>query len=313
MIPIVLVATDGKPGAAGALRAARALEERDGARVRALAVYEPPPQFYGLEAAGMVAGVPSPFGAAEVEALRRVAEVQLAGAGGAHWSLEVTLGGAAPAIAREAARSGAGLILLGLRPHAPVERWLGRETLLRLTHLSHVPVLAVPADVRALPRRAVVAVDLSERSLRAARVAPEVMDPGGELHLVHATWAPSRAESWSTMDWVKAYRDDVEERVEALAAELRASGGPSVRVHVRESTEPADEVVRLADELEADLIVAGSHGHGYLGRLVMGSTSGKLLHGAHCAVMIVPPAEVPRELDASAALAPILAPLGGAG
>jgi nucleotide-binding universal stress UspA family protein len=297
MISTILVATDGEQGAMGALRAARALAERDGAKVEVLAVYDPPIRSYGLEAAGMIAGVPSPFLSAAVEEVHRQVQIQLAGVGGASsWPITVRLGGVAPTIARYAAECGATMILLGLRPHGVVDRWLGRETLLRLIHLSHLPVLAVPEGARHLPQRVVAAVDLSELSHRAVRVALEVTAAGGELHLVHTTWAPSADAAWATMDWVKTYRVGVEEQIEELASEIRTSAGLDVRVHVREQQDPGSEILRVAEETGAELIVAGSHGHGYIGRIVLGSTSSKLLHTAHCAVLIAPPPEIPSEL-----------------
>lgn len=298
MISRVLVATDGTPGAMGALRMAQVLAQRDGARVEVLAVYDPPLQFYGLEAAGMIAGVPSPFGPAAVEELKRRVEVQVAGTGvgASEWPVAVKLGAVAPTIARFAEERGAALVLLGLRPHAAVERWLGRETLLRVVHLSHVPVLAVPADAEGLPRRVVAAVDLSELSLHALRTAPELVAPGGELHLLQATWAPAADEEWATMEWVKTYRTGVEERLQKLSAEIRSATTLTPYVHVRESTDPAHEVLRLAEEVGAELITAGSHGHGFFGRIVLGSVSTRLLHGAHCSVLLAPPPHFPAEL-----------------
>jgi nucleotide-binding universal stress UspA family protein len=297
MISTILVATNGEDGAIGALRLARALAERDGARVEVLAVYDPPIRFYGFEAAGMVAGVPSPFLPAAVEELHRQVQVQLAGVGGASgWPITVRVGGVAPTIARFAAECGAAIILLGLRPHGVVDRWLGRETLLRLTHLSHVPVLAVPEELHHLPRRVVAAVDLSDLSHHGARVALDVAAAGGELHLVHITWAPSPDAAWATTDWIKMYRAGVEEQIEQLASELRTSAPLDVRVHVRETQDPGGEILKVAEETGAELIVAGSHGHGYFGRIVLGSTSSRLLHAAHCAVLLAPPPAIPVEL-----------------
>lgn len=312
MISCVLVATDGTPDAMGAVEMARLLAARDGARVEVLTVFDPPMQFYGLEAVGIAAGVPSPYGLVAIEELRRRVEIQLAGVGGgaSEWPISVKVDSCAPAIARFASECGAALVLMGLRPHVAVERWLGRGTLLRVIHLSHVPVLAVPADARGLPQRVVAAVDLSELSLRAVQSLPALLAPGSQLHLVHATWAPLPGENWATMDWVKTYRTGVEERIEALASELRSSAALEVHVHVRETGDPAHEILRLADEVGAELIAAGSHGHGFLGRIVLGSVSSKLLHGARCAVLIAPPAEAPPELRPVLEMDDVLAPPG---
>jgi nucleotide-binding universal stress UspA family protein len=62
------------------------------------------------------------------------------------------------------------------------------------------------------------------------------------------------------------------------------------------SGNPAAELLRLAGETKADLIAAGSHGYGFITRLVVGSVTSKLLRGAACAVLVVPPDAAPHTL-----------------
>jgi nucleotide-binding universal stress UspA family protein len=50
---------------------------------------------------------------------------------------------------------------------------------------------------------------------------------------------------------------------------------------------PAQAILDVAKKFKAQLIIMGSHGHGALGRIFLGSTSLKVLHHAHCAVRIV--------------------------
>ncbi|MCY7379971.1 MAG: universal stress protein [Gemmatimonadaceae bacterium] len=56
----------------------------------------------------------------------------------------------------------------------------------------------------------------------------------------------------------------------------------------------------------ADLIAAGTHGHGSVARAVLGSVTSDLLRGAHCAVLLVPrePLTVRTEATAAPAAAP---------
>ncbi|MDZ7679880.1 MAG: universal stress protein [Acidimicrobiales bacterium] len=55
--------------------------------------------------------------------------------------------------------------------------------------------------------------------------------------------------------------------------------------------DPATEIVVVGEELEADLVVIGSRGRGFLGRMLLGSVSGHVVHHAHRPVLVVPPAE----------------------
>ena len=62
---------------------------------------------------------------------------------------------------------------------------------------------------------------------------------------------------------------------------------------------PADEILRLADKMGADLIAMGSHGRTGVLRLLMGSVSRKVLDQARCPVLIV---RIPDEEMAKAGL-----------
>ena len=52
---------------------------------------------------------------------------------------------------------------------------------------------------------------------------------------------------------------------------------------------PAEELVKASDG--ADMLVLGRRGMGGFPRLTMGSVTSQVVHHAHCAVLIVPPAE----------------------
>ena len=54
----------------------------------------------------------------------------------------------------------------------------------------------------------------------------------------------------------------------------------------RKSGYPAETVLQVAKELEADLIVLGSRGLGRFQSLLLGSVSDRVVHHAHCPVLI---------------------------
>ena len=52
----------------------------------------------------------------------------------------------------------------------------------------------------------------------------------------------------------------------------------------------AHVIAEIADKEGADLIVAGTRGHGPLSGLMLGSVTQRLLHIVHCPVLVIPSA-----------------------
>jgi nucleotide-binding universal stress UspA family protein len=80
---------------------------------------------------------------------------------------------------------------------------------------------------------------------------------------------------------------DVVHRLEAkLASDVsrRHAGQLDVRTVVTIG-EPAEEILRTAEETEADLIVVGTHGREFIGRLLLGSVAEAMLRRAPCPVL----------------------------
>jgi nucleotide-binding universal stress UspA family protein len=311
MARTILVATDGTEGSAGALRIARLLA-RDGSHVAILAV-RPPLYLYPGGYADAVAPIPPELTLASIEALRAPAQALAARCGLGANEVTVEIGAVVPTIARVAAQRDAELIVLGLHEGGGLGRWRARETLLRLIHLAHIPVLAVPPEASTLPRAVVVGVDFSPFSMRAAHGAIRELGPGVEVHLVHAvsdfTWAAGGPVS---SEWVATYRAGVEQRLRELAADLARSEEVTVREHIRVG-EPADEILEVADEVGAELIAVGSHGAGFIGRILLGSISGRLIHQARCALLVSPPQSIPQPLELDMTDQELVEALGQAG
>ena len=80
-----------------------------------------------------------------------------------------------------------------------------------------------------------------------------------------------------------------EEQLAALATEL---GGAGVEVDVRRSmgADVGDQVLAVAADEAADLVVIGLRRRSPVGKLLMGSVAQRILLGAECAVLAVKPA-----------------------
>jgi len=297
MLDRILIATDGHAPSLGALRAGAALARDLGTRTDVVSVLEPAPPF-ASGGAGLGGDAWGRITAAAADTLRaRVREqLELLSGDVAERAPRIVVGPPAPSIVRLAEEISAQLIVVGLGRHGIADRWFGTEVALRVMRLAHVPVLAVPHDGGSRPSRCVVAMDFTDYSRDAARVAAAMLSPGGELHLAHVLWDAQPALHRSgRSDWLREYRAIVTERLSAEVEDFAASGEFSVRSHMLLG-DPFREVLRLAGELSADLLAAGSHGAGFVGRVLMGSVSTRLVRGATCSVLVAPPRSVPGEL-----------------
>jgi nucleotide-binding universal stress UspA family protein len=135
----------------------------------------------------------------------------------------------------------------------------------------------------------VVGTDGSPSAVAAVRRAVEIAKgSGARVHLVTAyPDAPAYSEPISS----SAKREpinlhEVAESVAARAAGELASQDIEVETYAQEG-DPAQVIIEVALEHDADLIVVGARGLTGLQRFLLGSVSSKLAHHAPCSVMIV--------------------------
>jgi nucleotide-binding universal stress UspA family protein len=115
--------------------------------------------------------------------------------------------------------------------------------------------------------------DLSKCSMAAFRVARSLARAATRLVVVHVM-----EESLVASEGYLA----------SLNEQLRQLDGPdrsaTVEFHLKEG-HAAVEILRMADEIGADLIVMGTHGRTGLRRLLAGSVATTVVRGAHCPVL----------------------------
>jgi nucleotide-binding universal stress UspA family protein len=282
----LLVATDGTESADTAIAAAYAIASRTGQPVELIAVHAPIP----VVAAEVQLATTSAMEAEACASLLEQVELQLNRLRvGADWAVQVVSGDPAASIVKAAQQSGAALIVMGIGGHGIVDRIIGDELVLRVLRLGRTPVLAAAPSFLGLPTRAVAAVDFSSSSVRALRCALDVVAPRGAVTLAHVVSRDLDPSNW--LDANGGYRGTIGRAFDRVIGEVGASDIALSRRVV--AGDPAKEVTQLAKMIGAELIVAGSHGHNFLTRLLLGSVSTRLVRSGVCSVLVAPPDDSP--------------------
>ncbi|MCE2949137.1 MAG: universal stress protein [bacterium] len=196
------------------------------------------------------------------------------------------------AIAREADALDAGLVVLGARGLSFLRHAVLGTTAARLLRTSgRRPVLMVRQAPRGPYRTALVAVDFSPMS-RALIEAARRWAPGASLVLLHAFELPYEAllsrAGIDAQEIARLLASEMQrrrDRLRDLAAEagLTALDHRALVVH----GEPAQRVIAMEQECDADLIVLGKHGTQLTEELLLGSVTRQVLDGAQGDVLVV--------------------------
>jgi universal stress protein A len=136
-------------------------------------------------------------------------------------------------------------------------------------------------------------IDLEQNSLDALGVARDLaQESGGTLHLLHVARIPQEDMDVplpfaANPRWEREART----RLELIARE-NLEGRVRYQIHVV-SGMPDVDVLRVANELQADLVVMATHGRTGLKHFVLGSVAERVVREAHCPVLTLRSARKP--------------------
>lgn len=199
--------------------------------------------------------------------------------------LEVRTGRATTVIREVVADTDAQLVVLGGKHHSTLGRWVVGSTAHSLVRTLDVP-LFVSAEGHIPVRRIVVAVDLSgaaEPTVKAAVRFARVFD--AELHVLHVVEPlPIIPETP-----LRFSDDDVHEQAER---HLERYLWPEIDYEPATTSlrrgSAAETISLEARERAADLVVLGSHGKGWVDRILIGSVTERVLSALPTSVLVVP-------------------------
>jgi universal stress protein E len=281
----ILIASDLSRRSQPALRRAISLARQFGARLLLLHVVDDdqPPTLVDEACRATEAALG--------EELRRVSAGDLVPAP----SVSVIAGDPFQAIADEAHRHEAALIVMGTHRKRLLGDIFTGTTIERVMRLAGRPVLMVNRDNDVPYENVLAATDLSEPSAHALRTAHDlgVLDPA-HASVVHGFQPLGEG----MMAYAGIERERIDEHVMnndkqarmAAAAFLRDQGLAELSTRLLvEKGPPFAAIDAGIRHLQPDLLVIGTRGHGGLKHILLGSVADEVLRKVSCDVLAVPP------------------------
>lgn len=155
--------------------------------------------------------------------------------------------------------------------------------------MSWIRKILVPIDLSDCSKKALkyaIALGVRYRARLFILTCNEGYVMGPEL--IKGDLPPDSRKAQGLLELIEARsRKETEERLSRFLEDLHLEElGLEVETVVAQET-PYVEIVRQAKEQDVDLIVLGTQGRHGLGRVLLGSTTEKVVQLAHCAVMTV--------------------------
>jgi nucleotide-binding universal stress UspA family protein len=134
-------------------------------------------------------------------------------------------------------------------------------------------------------KKVIVPVDFSDSSVSAIRTALDCAESPESVHVVHGILNLQQISPYGywALDEVKTREQTATEHLAKLLEDNDIRGVKAVVL----LGEPGSEIVKYANDQQADLIVIPSHGYSGLTRMVLGSTAERVIRHAHCAVYVL--------------------------
>jgi nucleotide-binding universal stress UspA family protein len=139
------------------------------------------------------------------------------------------------------------------------------------------------------PTRILVATDGSKESELAVTTAADLAkSTDSELHVLHVGEVPLvyHPERHAYQAEYEEHEKEAQQLLEAQMQRIEGASATEAQAHLRMGRAD-EEIVELAQSIDAGLIVMGSRGHGRLRRALVGSVSESVVRHAHCPVTIV--------------------------
>lgn len=276
----ILVAYDGSDSAKNALAVASDLANRDNCWIKVLAVV---PTYDGdLD----LIGISNIKETIEGPGQKLLAEAkEMAEENGIHVLANLEQGEPFERIVRIADEENCDLIVMGRSGLSHLERELMGGVTERVIGHTEKNVLVVPEDTQFDLSNILVAADGSSNSESALDHAySAAKENGAKLTAVKVVRSDEEMIALAP-EHIRHMVENSQEYLDSLEGKC-GHNGVRLNTFVREG-EPHEQITKLASELNASLIIMGTHGRKGLSRLLMGSVTERTIGYANCPVMVI--------------------------
>jgi nucleotide-binding universal stress UspA family protein len=191
----------------------------------------------------------------------------------------------------EAVKNKCTMIVTGRRGRTGLKRLMMGSVTARVIGYSPCDVLVVPSAAKEEFRNILIAMDGSKYSARAAAEAVCLAKRSSSA-LTILSVVPRENTTHDNLDLTMKQRKKIDDVAEANAEkytretrDMAQKEGVAVKAFVV-SGKPADIIIQTAQEMNADLIVMGSHGRAGVDKLLMGSVAERVIVTSSCPVLV---------------------------
>ncbi|HTE14637.1 MAG TPA: universal stress protein [Burkholderiales bacterium] len=199
-------------------------------------------------------------------------------------------------IAKVATASAVDLIVMGAHRKQLLRDIFVGTSIERVARLRVAPVLMVNTEPTDRYQRSLVAVDLSEYSTHALQMARTLgVLPRSQVMVVHAFEVLAKGK----MSYASVSPDTIAQHIAEIANDsksallgfLDALDGEREQYVTRvKEGRPADVIIDIANEEQADVVVMGAHGRTGILKMLLGSVTEEIMQRLDRDILVVPPA-----------------------
>jgi nucleotide-binding universal stress UspA family protein len=203
--------------------------------------------------------------------------------------MEVRFGSPPVVVSAVADEHDAELVVLGGKHHSAIGRWLAGSTVHHMVRRLDRPILVTGPLTQKAPggsiRRVLAAVDLSRAAAPTLDAAERFATLfGSHLRALHVfeplpilPELPVGLEGDVFRRWEDELESDIWPRISIPDSDKMVRRGPA-----------ADTIAEVASEWDADLLVLGTHGRGWVDRMLIGSVTERLLNRLPTSILVIP-------------------------